>query len=303
MTSPFPMPEPRTVAPLRGAQWLVNALHLYRCSPLPWMALSFALLAMMIASTAVPLIGPIVFALLFPVFSAGLGQAAREATRGRAPMLPDLFAGFRGATVDLVTLGGIYLIGQVLAMSAMTTIGGSGLAELLASGGRPSREAISEVMGRMLLGVAVGLALLLPLLMATWFAPLLVHFHRQPPFAALRASFHACLGNWRAFLVYGVALAIVALLAATVSGLTAAVPVLGVLVSFAIVGALLAVMVPVGFITVYASYEDVFAAAPARPVEPDDGEPGEAPAGAEDAAPTPALPREPGEGPGPADRS
>jgi hypothetical protein len=294
------MPEPRTVAPLRGAQWLVNALHLYRCAPLPWMALSFALLAMMIASTAVPLIGPIVFALLFPVFSAGLGQAAREATRGRAPMLPDLFAGFRGATVDLVTLGGIYLIGQVLATSAMTTIGGSGLAELLASGGRPPREAISE---RTLLGVAVGLALLLPLLMATWFAPLLVHFHRQPPFAALRASFHACLGNWRAFLVYGVALTIVALLAATVSRLTDAVPVLGVLVSFAIVGALLAVMVPVGFITVYSSYEDVFAAAPARPVEPDHGEPGEAPAGAEDVAPTPALPREPGDGPGPADRS
>ena len=121
------MPAPRVVTPLRGAQWLVNALHLYRCSPLPWMALAFALLALMIASTLLPLVGPVLFGLLFPVFSAGLAQAAREATAGRLPSMQDLFAGFRGATGDLVTLGGIYLIGQVLAHSAMSAVGGNGL--------------------------------------------------------------------------------------------------------------------------------------------------------------------------------
>ena len=265
------MPEARTVAPLRGAQWLVNALHLYRCAPLQWMSLSFALLALMTLSALIPLVGPIVFGILVPVFSAGLGQAARAATAGRPPALPDLFAGFRGATGDLVTLGGVYLIGQVLAMSAMTQVGGESLANLLASGARASREPMPEVTGRALLGVAVGLALLLPLLMATWFAPLLVHFHRQRPLAALRESFDASLRNWRAFLLYAVALSIVALLAAAASGLSSAVPLLGVLVAFAIVGALLAVMVPVGFITVYASYEDVFAPAPPRDADPGDG--------------------------------
>lgn len=298
------MPEPRTVAPLRGAQWLVNALHLYRCAPLQWMAVAFALLALMIASSVVPLAGPIVFALLFPVFSAGLGQAAREATTGRPPAVPDLFAGFRGATGDLVTLGGIYLIGQVLAMTVMTGIGGSGLTELIAAGPRASREAASAVDGRVLFGLAVGLALLLPLLMATWFAPLLVHFHGERPVSALRASFAASLRNWRAFLIYGLSLLIVALLAAAASQLAAAVPLLGVLVSFAIVGALLAVMVPVGFITVYASYDDVFAAPPAD--APDDAQSEDDAAGEASAPPDvespPALPSGPGDGAGPPDR-
>ena len=43
----------------------------------------------------------------------------------------------------------------------------------------------------------------LPLLMALWYAPLLVYFNDQGPLAAMRASFVACLKNAGAMLLYG----------------------------------------------------------------------------------------------------
>jgi uncharacterized membrane protein len=55
-----------------------------------------------------------------------------------------------------------------------------------------------------LLAVLLALALMLPLLMAVWFAPALVVFHDMPATTAMRMSFSGCLKNMVPFLVYGI---------------------------------------------------------------------------------------------------
>jgi hypothetical protein len=263
------MPESRRVGALRGAQWLVNAAALFNRSPRTWMVLVLILLLSMILSSLIPVVGPLVFGLVFPIFGAGLGVAARAADQGKPPQVEHLFAGFRASTSDLVAIGGIYLVGQLAVFGIMVGIGGSALFQLLSAGGRPPSGTTLAITGTALLGAAVGAAMLVPLLMATWYAPLLVFFHEQKVIAALRASLLACARNWVAFLIYIVALTLIMLavkLAVVVLGL---VPLIGPVLALAGLGAAIAVLVPVGFIAIYTSYIDVFAQA----VAPDEALP------------------------------
>lgn len=90
------------------------------------------------------------------------------------------------------------------------------------------------------IAMLVMLALLVPLAMAVWFAPALVVFHNVAPLEAMKASFFACLKNFVPFLVYGVILLVLCVIAMIPFGL-------GMLV-----------MVPVMMGSVYASYVEIF---------------------------------------------
>ena len=69
------------------------------------------------------------------------------------------------------------------------------------------------------LGVTLALALLivfglmLPLVMAIWFAPPLVVFHDMGAGDAMKASFAGCLKNMLPFLLYGIVLLVASVIA------------------------------------------------------------------------------------------
>jgi len=252
------MPSPRSVSALRGAQWLVNAYALFRLNPGVWVATVLVLMLAMIVSSAIPLIGPLVFGLVFPIFTAGLGRAARAADIGENLDLTQFTAGFRSSTADLVAIGGFYMVGQLMVVATMLGIGGSALYEGLSTGARPAPEVAVAATGRMALASIAGLLLLLPLLAATWFAPLLVFFNQQKALPALRASLAACLLNWKAFALYVAAIILTLVIARVVVGVLTVIPGIGPILALALVGAMVAVLVPVGFISFYTSYIDVF---------------------------------------------
>jgi len=252
------MPSARPVRALRGAQWLVNAYALFRCNPGIWIGVILMLLVTMVLSSAIPLIGPLAFGLLFPVFSAGLGQAARATDRGETLDMQQFLAGFRASTADLVAIGGFYVVGQLLVVSVMLALGGSAMSEGISSGKPPPQVSGPDAAG-MLFAALAGLLLLLPLLAATWFAPLLVFFHQQKALPSLQASFHACLRNWRPFLIYCISMVLILVLARLLVSVLSAIPLIGPLFALALVGAIVAVLAPVGFIAFYTSYIDVFA--------------------------------------------
>jgi uncharacterized membrane protein len=84
------------------------------------------------------------------------------------------------------------------------------------------------------------LALMLPLVMATWFAPALIVFNELGAWSAMKASFVGCLKNVLPFLLYGVI--------GLVAGAIASVPLL--------LGWL--VLAPVLAASVYTSYRDIY---------------------------------------------
>jgi uncharacterized membrane protein len=91
-----------------------------------------------------------------------------------------------------------------------------------------------------LLGILFFLLLLLPLIMAIWFAPALVMLGGLSPGAALKASFLGCLRNVVPFLVYGAIGIVLAIVASIPFGL-----------GWLVLG-------PVTIASIYSSYCDVF---------------------------------------------
>jgi len=176
--------------------------------------------------------------ILWPVFVGGLMLASRTIDQGGAAQFSQLFAGFRHRTGTLVVLGVIWLVLSIVIVAIVVGITGVQVFALMGAGG--GADQIVAVALTALLAFLLILALMLPLVMATWFAPALIVFHDLGVGAAMKASFIGCLKNVLPFLLYGVL--------ALIAGVIASIPLfLGWLV-----------LAPVLTASVYTSYRDIY---------------------------------------------
>lgn len=226
----------KSVAAGDGWIWIRGGFDLFRQNPVIWIALFLIYLLIGMALSIVPAIGPIVLNLLAPVFMAGFMLGCQALESGEELEINHLFAGFKHNTAQLVTVGGIYLAGIITIVGLVfVTTGG---AVLSMPGHAPAME---EAAGPgMLLAALVALALLLPLIMAYWFAPILVIFHGLKAVDAMKLSFSACLKNLWPFTIYGLISMVLMVLAAIPLGLG------------------LLVMIPTMTASLYVSYRDIF---------------------------------------------
>ncbi|SFW10687.1 BPSS1780 family membrane protein [Nitrosovibrio sp. Nv17] len=232
--------EIRQVDAKQGWQWIVTGFYLFRQIPVMWIVLCAVLLLIAATLALIPVVGQFVFTLVSPVFLAGLMLGCRALEQGGNLEVAHLLAGFRRDPAALITIGGIYLVGQVLILGVFMFVGGDVLMDLLIDGKRVDENELKSVSGDMLTASLIGLMLSIPLMMATWFSPLLVVFNDMVPLEAMRMSFVACLKNIIAFQIYGVTLVVLIVLAAMPYGLG------------------LFVLVPTMFASIYVSYRDIF---------------------------------------------
>jgi hypothetical protein len=231
------LPAFRRVATGRGWSWIAEAFGLFRRNPLIWIALNLVLLLIALALGQIPVLGSYLIYLLTPLFLAGLMTAARDTERGGEIEIAHLFRGFTENASQLITVGGVYLVGNVIVAGVAIALGGAELQEVM--------RAASE--GGVQVEVLVSAALFVPLAMALWFAPALVMLDRVPALKALLLSTQACVANVLPFLLYGIVM----------SGLLFA----------ALLPALLGLVlwVPIAMISAYTGYRDVFPPGAAEP--------------------------------------
>ncbi len=234
------MMNTRSVAANRGWQWIVEGFRLFRGQPLVWIMLVVVMLAIWLASVMIPLLGTLVINLVSPVFFAGMMLACRTADQGGEPEVRQLFAAFKTHAAPLVTIGGIYLVGNIVAVGIMLGVAGGAALPALISKGAADPTVVAAALRGLLLGLAVGMAVFIPLLMAIWFAPLLIVFENMAPIAAMRLSFAASWQNMMPFLIYG--------LAGMALFFAAALPLMLGLI----------VLLPVLVCSIYTSYKDIF---------------------------------------------
>lgn len=232
--------EVRQVDAKQGWQWIVTGFYIFRQIPLVWILLCTTLLLIAVTLSLIPMAGQFIFTLLSPVFLAGLMIGCRALEQGEKLEVAHLLAGFRNTPGPLITIGGIYLVGQVLILGLFMLVGGDVLMDLLIDGKRVDENELKSVSGNMLSASLVGLTLSVPLMMATWFAPLLVIFNGMAAVDAMRLSFVACLKNIIAFQIYGITLVALVILATMPYGLG------------------LFILIPTLFASIYASYRDIF---------------------------------------------
>ena len=242
--------EPRSLRPRSGWRWIAHGYALFRRSPAVWLAIVLLLFFASELFLGLPALG-VVFLLLMPVFVAGLMEGCRSLERGE-PLLPShLIMGFRHNAAQLVTIGGVWLVGNIAILMMVREFGGDAivtLQKLVPKGTVPSeitpemQAAARTVMRTSLMAMLASV----PLLMLVLFAPLLVYFHDVRPLAAMKASFVACVRNVLPLLVYS---------AAVFGGIVIATPLS---LAFGRPDLPLWLLAPVVLPSIYASYRDIF---------------------------------------------
>jgi uncharacterized membrane protein len=214
--------------------WIAKGFGLFKASPGVWILIVIILFAISWLLSVLPF-GSLALNLITPVFVGGLMLGCHAQAQGEPLEVAHLFAGFRERTGPLVLVGVLYLIGVIAAMLIASLIFG---ASILMSGLAVAATTLAPV--TIALFALVVLALLVPLGMAVWFAPALVLFHDAAPVDAMKQSFLASLRNMIPFLLYGIILLCL--------GVVASIPLfLGWLV-----------LIPTAICSTYYSYRDIF---------------------------------------------
>jgi uncharacterized membrane protein len=226
----------RQVTALNAIAWTKTGFQLFRAFPAMWIILFVIYLIIMVPISMIPGIGSIGSTLLAPIFAAGLMWGCQAITRGQDLEINHLFAGFKKNTRQLVLVGAIYMFSLlVIAVFVIMSM---------------DKETIDAVMkgqalnpaqaGAMMLPLLIAMFLLVPVIMAYWYAPILAGLHSLSAGDAMKLSFNACLRNILPFLLYG--LIFMALLVVAI-------------IPF---GVGLVIVVPWMMTSLYASYADIF---------------------------------------------
>lgn len=247
-----------TLPARRGWRWLTDGFAIFRRNQL---RLSLAVLGywiVMALINAVPLLGQLAATLLIPVFSVSLMNACRLLEQG-TPLPPQLlFSGFQQNLRALLTLGAVYIAASVAILAIVAAADGGVLFRLVVLAESPPEEVLTS--NSVMFAGQLALVLFAPLMMAFWYAPVLVAWHDLSVGKSLFFSFVACLRNWRAFLVYSASIAVVgALLPGLLVGVFSAMFAGGAgLLSVALTSLIVLVLLPTLYASFYVSYRDVF---------------------------------------------
>jgi uncharacterized membrane protein len=230
----------------RGWLWIKHGFQLLLRNPL--LGTSSAILCMLTVFVAlmIPAVGPLLAVALMPVMLVGYMRICRALEEDEKVEPGMILAGFRRHTSGLIVLGAFLMLGMLFASTVMVTIGGEPFAALMEQvhSAEDSQVLIQAIAGgdsRISLAVLAGLSLMLMLIVAWQYAPILVFFSGISPWLALRASFVGTLRNIVPYTVYSLIMQVFTM-------------VLGILPYG--IGMLL--LLPLGLASLYVSYRNIF---------------------------------------------
>jgi len=237
--------EIRQVPAGNAWSWIVSGFDLFKANPAMWIILFVIYLAIIVPISLIPVVGSVLSTLLAPVFAAGMMWGCQALTQHQDLEINHLFAGFKQNTAQLIAVGGIYMAGLLMIAVMVVLALDRETIDILMKGQTVSPDQASAMM----LPILVAMLFLLPLLMAYWFAPVLVGLNNLTAIAAMKSSFVACLRNMLPFFLYGLIFMLLLMVAIIPFGLG------------------LLVVVPVMMTSLYTSYVDVFSITQPAPSE------------------------------------
>ncbi|MBY4596966.1 hypothetical protein K3217_15730 [bacterium BD-1] len=193
------------IVPARtGTQWVRASVRTFFKQPLAIAGLFFMFIVSISVVAMLPLVGGVLALVLVPAATVGLMEATRESEAGRFPMPLTLFVALRQGPQRLramLMLGALYALGVLIVIGISALIDGGRFAQLYVNGGGITQDMVTDPDFRTAMWVST--LLYLPLSLAFWHAPALVHWHGVPPVKSLFFSAVAVLRNVGAFLIYG----------------------------------------------------------------------------------------------------
>jgi len=250
--------QARPLSAVRGWNWIVEGFVLFRNNPALLTFLVFGYWLTLIFLNLIPLIGVVVAPLCVPALSVGVMNGCRALERDTQNGFGLLYSGFRRNRNTLFLLGALYLLGSLAVFAASSLVDDGALLRIMLASEKPPEDLLQSE--EFLLSLQFALLMMVPLLMAFWFAPMLAAWDDLSAGKALFFSFIACLRNWRPFLVYGLGVVGISVIlpGALLAVAEAFSPALQRMLVVALSLPLLFVFVPALFASFYVSYRDVF---------------------------------------------
>lgn len=199
-----------------GLDWVYRSVFLFRQNPPKWLlhALLYAILFIMLPSIpAMPVLLSLLIILFWPTFLALFMGVFREADLGRDTEPRELVEEIKPNFVKLITLGGIFLAYGILTGVLVR----DEMAELNAL---VTDKVEAEIVMQQLLPLIFKMLLILtPMIMASWFSPMLIGFQGYGVLEAIKHSFWQCGRNLIAITVAWSILSIALFLVLLIAGL------------------------------------------------------------------------------------
>jgi len=202
-----------------GWSWIADAWALTGQQRGTWIGLFVLFAVVVIVLSLIPFLGSLLLALVMPVLYGGIMLGCDAQRRGQRMEVGHLFAGFKNHAGKLIGVGVITLLAFVAVFVVIMAIFGFGMMSMMMGGAEPTPEQIQTGMAGMLIALLVMTGLSVPIYMAIWFSTPLITLNDMQVGAALKTSFFACLKNILPFLVWGVMVFVLAIVATIPLGL------------------------------------------------------------------------------------
>lgn len=172
-----------------GISWVKESLALFKLSPRKWLMLALAYVGLFMILPAQPGFQFFAFIsiLLWPVFIAVAMRMFRNAELNKTENLTTILQGLQPKMAVLMLLGVLCLL-YGAAVSFILNADIQGLA-VFAQGSAVMTESKMALLIQKMLPLLLKLTVfLIPLMMATWFAPMLIAFNNYPLIKAIKSS-------------------------------------------------------------------------------------------------------------------
>jgi len=241
-----------TLPASRGLRWLIEGFAIFRRKPVLLTFLVFGYWLSMAVISAIPYLGQIISFVLIPAFSVSLMNACRIIDDDDVMPPQVLFSGFHRNLQALLALGATYVVASMGILGLSALFDGGILFRMLVVGEMPDPEALAGT--SVFIAAQLAIVLLVPVMMAFWFAPVLAAWHDMSAGKSLFFSLVASVRNWRAFLTYSLAVGIIGIFVPRLLGALGG----GGSLAAMFTVALSMVLLPTVYASFYVSYRDVF---------------------------------------------
>ena len=245
-----------TLPAKRGLTWLIEGFAIFRRKPA---LLSFLVLGYwlsMAVVSAIPYLGQMVSFILIPVFSVSLMNACRLIDTDEELPPQILFSGFHRNLQTLLALGVVYVTASLIILGLSALFDGGLLFRMLVLGAMPDRDALADT--SVFISAQLAICLLIPVMMAFWFAPVLAAWHDMTAGKSLFFSLIACARNWRPFLMYSLAVGIIGVFVPRMANALLGGEGVGQILPSLITVAISLILLPTLYASFYISYRDIF---------------------------------------------
>lgn len=238
--------EIQKVPASHGLLWIKHGFRLIMRSPLHAVSLTMVFALGLLLAMMIPVGGVLLAMLLMPVLLAGYMRVCRALEYSESVSPRFIFAGFEKRTAQLVTVGGMLLVGMLVVSMVTVMMGGDALNELLNDfqkhqDSRVLMEAMMAPDSGVMSGMLTGVLLIFALMLALQYAPMLVFFDQVAPVDAVKLSMRGSLRNIVPLTVYSMLMQLFAFVLSVIP-----------------LNLGLIILLPLGLTSMYVSYRDIF---------------------------------------------